>query len=133
MMLFNLPTIVQVLEAGANAVAAVRSPKTSAGLLELQAKYPDALTVVAMDTGVFSSVKVRPRLHWKERAGFQWLPVIVDANIWPVRQPQASRRSTPGSKGLHQSSGQRRFISQTRALRLAGNRCSSMHRPAGFC
>ena len=48
-----------MLAAGANAVAAVRSPKTSAGLQELQAKYPEALTVVAMDTGVFSSVKVQ--------------------------------------------------------------------------
>ena len=49
----------QVLAAGANAVAAVRSPKTSTDLQNLQIKYPKALTIVAMDTSVFSSVKVR--------------------------------------------------------------------------
>ena len=48
-----------MLAAGANAVAAVRSPKMSADLQSLQTKYPEALTIVAMDTSVFSSVKVR--------------------------------------------------------------------------
>ena len=67
-------------------MAAVRSPKTATGLQELQAKYPEALTVVAMDTGVFSSVKVRPRFHRKARE-FQRLLVFVDANIRPVRLP----------------------------------------------
>ncbi len=39
-------------------MAAVRSPKTSTGLQDLKQKYPDALTIVALDSGVFSSVKV---------------------------------------------------------------------------
>jgi hypothetical protein len=49
----------QVLEAGASAVALVRSPKTSHGLQELHTTYGDALTIVAMDVGVFSSIQVR--------------------------------------------------------------------------
>ena len=50
----------QVLAAGANAIAAVRSPKTSKDLQDLQLQYPEALTIVAIDVGVFSSAKVRP-------------------------------------------------------------------------
>jgi hypothetical protein len=48
-----------VLAAGANAVAAVRSPKTSRDLQDLKLQHPEALTIVAMDAGVFPSVKVR--------------------------------------------------------------------------
>ena len=55
----------QVLAAGASAVALVRSPKTSTALQELQAKHGDALTVVAMDVGVFSSVRVGVQLRSK--------------------------------------------------------------------
>ncbi len=56
----NNVLLAQVLAAGAKAVAAVRSPKTSKDLQDLQLQYPEALTIVAMDTGVFPSVKVRP-------------------------------------------------------------------------
>ena len=48
-----------MLAAGANAVAAVRSPKTSTDLQDLKLQYPEALTIIAMDAGVFPSVKVR--------------------------------------------------------------------------
>ena len=51
--------VLQVLEAGASAVALVRSPKTSQALQELHSKHGDALTIVAMDVGVFSSIQVR--------------------------------------------------------------------------
>ena len=64
-MLLTLTTPVpvpQVLAAGANAVAAVRSPKTAKDLHDLKLQYPEALTIVTMDAGDFPTVKVWPGL-----------------------------------------------------------------------
>ena len=48
----------QVLEADGNVVAAVRSPDECLALQELQEKHGKALTVVGMDVGVYTSVRV---------------------------------------------------------------------------
>ena len=70
----------QILAAGANAVAAVRSPKTSHDLQDLKQKYPEALTIVALDSGVFSSVKVCILLsvvQAEARAQCSWLSWLL--------------------------------------------------------
>jgi NAD(P)-dependent dehydrogenase (short-subunit alcohol dehydrogenase family) len=80
----GLQYITQVLAAGAKAVAAVRSPKTSKDLQDLQLQYPEALTIVAMDTGVFPSVKAAAKeVELAHPEGIDFL--IANAGVGTIR------------------------------------------------